>query len=262
MLYYNKKAIKRRKDMTSKERQKQILDILDRKGYVTVKYLIGELGYSSATINRDLNALEIGKLITRSYGGVEPIRTQYVPIPFRAHKMHAEKKRIGRAAAAFVHDGETIFIDASTTAQCMEQYLVGKKNLTVITNNIYLAANLSVHDVKVICLGGTVVEAPSMLCGTETVQNAARYRVDKMFFASGAVTSTGLISSGLYDLVFKALAANASQIFYLVDHNKIDQPFRTIFCDFSDIDCVISDYDFSNETKSRFQETQFIVAKE
>ena len=248
--------------MTSKERQKQILNILDTKGYVTVKYLIGELGYSSATINRDLNALESSKLITRSYGGVEPVRTQYVPIPFRAHKMHTEKKRIGRAAAAYVQDGDTIFIDGSTTAQYMEQYLVGKKNLTVITNNMYLAANLSVHNVKVICLGGTVVEAPCMLCGTETVQNAARYRVDKMFFATGAVTSTGLVCSGLYDLVFKALAANASQIFYLADHNKIDQPFSTIFCDFSEIDCVISDFDFPSETKQRFPETQFTVATE
>ena len=144
----------------------------------------------------------------------------------------------------------------------MEQYLIGKKDLTVITNNIFLAADLSAHDVKVVCLGGTVVEAPCMLCGTETVQNAARYRVDKMFFATRAVTSGGLISSGLYDLVFKAIAANAANIFYLVDQGKIDQPFQTIYCDFSEIDYVISDYDFPTETKNRFPETEFIVANE
>ena len=195
--------------MTANERQEKILEILDRQGFVTVKYLIGELCYSSATINRDLNALESRQLIIRNYGGVEPVRTKYVQIPFRAHKMHAEKKRIGRAAASLVKDGDTIYIDSSTTAQCMEQYLIDKKDITVITNNIFLAADLSSHNVKVICLGGTVVEAPCMLYGTETVQNAARYRVDKMFFSTGAVTRGGLISAGLYDLLFKTVSANA-----------------------------------------------------
>ncbi|MBQ9070630.1 MAG: DeoR/GlpR transcriptional regulator [Clostridia bacterium] len=248
--------------MTSKERQEQILDILEQQGYVTVKHLIGALQYSSATINRDLNALEKRQLIIRSYGGVEPVRTKYVTIPFRAHKMHTVKKLIGRMASSFVQDGDTIYIDSSTTAQCMEQYLIGKKNLTVITNNIFLAANLSVHDVKVICLGGTVVEAPCMLCGTETVQNASRYRVDKMFFATGAVTRDGLISAGIYDLLFKTIANNAARVFYLVDHNKIDQPFQAIFCDFSEVDCVISDYDFPDETKESYPKTEFVVAKE
>lgn len=248
--------------MTSKERQEQILRILEQEGYVTVKYLIGALKYSSATVNRDLNALESRQLLIRSYGGVEPVRTRYVQIPFRAHKMHTEKKRIGRIAASFVHDGDTVYIDSSTTAQCMEQYLIGKKNLTVITNNIFLAADLSAYDVKVICLGGTIVEAPCMLCGTETVLNAARYKVDKMFFATGAVTDDGLIAAGIYDLLFKTIAANASRIFYLVDHNKINQPFQAIFCDFSEVDCVISDYDFPESTKKRYPKTEFVIAKE
>ena len=43
--------------MTAKERQEQILEILEQKGYVTVKYLVSALQYSSATVNRDLNAL-------------------------------------------------------------------------------------------------------------------------------------------------------------------------------------------------------------
>ena len=248
--------------MTSKERQERILEILEQQGFVTVKHLISALQYSSATINRDLNALEKRQLVIRSYGGVEPVRAKYVTIPFRAHKMHAEKKRIGRNAASFVQDGDTIYIDSSTTAQCMEQYLIGKKELTVITNNIFLAANLSSHNIKVICLGGTVVEAPCMLYGTETVQNAARYRVDKMFFATGAVTESGLISAGLYDLLFKTISANAARVFYLVDHKKIDQPFQTIFCDFSEVGCVISDYEFPDETKKRYPDTEFVVAKE
>lgn len=248
--------------MTAKEREEVILAILEQQGYSTVKHLIAELGYSSATVNRDLNRLEERKLVIRSYGGVEPVRSKYVPIPFRAHKMHTAKRLIGRRAAEYVEDGDTIYVDSSTTAQCMEQYLAERKNITVITNNILLAANLASRGIKVICLGGTVVEAPCMLCGTETVQNASRYRVDKMFFATSAVTSGGLISSGLYDLVFAALAANAGRVFYLADHEKIDKPFGGIYCDFSEVDCVISDYDFPKETKDKYPDTEFAVVGE
>jgi DeoR/GlpR family transcriptional regulator of sugar metabolism len=101
-----------------------------------------------------------------------------------------------------------------------------------------------------------------MLYGTETVMNASRYRVDKMFFSTGAVTESGLISAGLYDLLFEAIAANAIRVFYLVDHNKVNQPFGNIFCDFSKVDCVISDYDFPKETKDKYPGTEFVLANE
>lgn len=243
--------------MSYRDRQKQIIEILEKQGYVTVKYLTDALHYSSATINRDLNALQSQQLVTRSYGGVELVRAPYVPVFFRTHKMHAEKKYIGRAAASYVKDGDTIFIDGSTTAQCMEQYLIHRKNLTVVTNNIVLAANLSEYEIKVVCLGGTIVEAPSMVYGTETVENVSHYKVDKMFFSTAAVSSDGLIASGLYDLMLRAVAKHAGEVFYLVDHKKIDLPFNGILWDLGDVDCVISDCEFSEEVKERYPKTRF-----
>lgn len=249
--------------MKEKERQDRILEILDAQGYATVKYLTEVLDYSSATVNRDLNVLQERQLVRRSYGGVEPVRSQYVPVFLRTHKMRAEKKYIGRVAASFVKDGDTVFIDGSTTAQCMEEYLVRRKDLTVVTNNIALAANLSAHDIRIVCLGGTVVEPPSMLCGTETAENAARYRVDKMFFATKAASSGGLIASGeYYDPMLRTVAKNAGEIFYLVDHKKIDQPFCELYGDFGCVDHVISDFDFPEETKQKFSKTAFAVAGE
>lgn len=244
--------------MSSKERHDRILEIVEKQGHVTVKYLTEVLHYSSATVNRDLNALQSQHLIKRSYGGVEPVRSKYIPVFFRSHKMRAEKRHIGQAAAGFVKDGDTIFLDGSTTCQCMEQYLVGRKGLTVVTNNIVLAANLSAYDIKVICLGGTIVEAPSMLYGPESVENAARYRVDKMFFSTGAVSSDGKIASGVYDLMLKTIAKNAGEVFYLVDHQKVDQPFFEIFCDFGSVDHVISNYEFGEKTKKQYSNADFV----
>ena len=244
--------------MSTKLRQDKIMEILDKQGYATVKYLGDTLHYSTATINRDLNDMQKRGLVSRSYGGVEPVRSPYVPILFRANKMRVEKRQIGRVAASFVRDGDTIFIDGSTTAQCMEQYLIDKKNLTVITNNIMLTINLSKYDIKVICLGGMVVEAPCMLFGTETVENAEKYNVDKMFFSTEAVSSKGNIASGVYDLMLKAVSKNATEIFCLVDHKKIDKSFCRTYGTFSTVDYVISDYDFPHRTKKEFGSTKFI----
>ncbi len=248
--------------MSTKLRQEKIVEILEKQGYVTVKYLCDELHYSSATINRDLNVLGKRGLVIRSYGGVELVRSAYVPIMFRAHKMRSEKRNIGRAAASFVKDGDTIFIDGSTTAQNMEQYLIEKKSLKVITNNIMLAVNLSKYDIEVICLGGKIVEPPCMLCGSETVENAEKYRVDKMFFSTKAITSSGVIASGeVYDLMLKSIAKNAKEIFYLVDHKKIDQPFDKIYGDLSAVDRVISNHKFPDETVLKFPKTEFVTAE-
>ena len=246
--------------MNAKQRQDKIMQIVEEQGYVTVKQLCEALFYSSATINRDLNELQRKGLIDRTYGGAEAVRSVYVPIPFRSNKMRSEKRHIGRVAADFVKDGDTIFIDGSTTAQCMEQYLVSKKNLTVITNNMLLGVNLSQSGIEVICLGGKVVEKPSALCGNETVENASRYRVDKMFFSTGAATSDGLIATSvLYDLVFKEISKNANQIFYLVDSNKIDKDFKVAYGDFSKVDVVISDYVFPEATGKKYPKTELVV---
>lgn len=247
--------------MNFQERRNEILDILKKEGYVTVKYLCTVLHYSSATINRDLNILESQQMVKRSYGGVELVHSQYIPVCFRAHKMHIEKRWIGSAAAEYVKDGDTIFIDGSTTSQYMEQYLLQRKNLTVVTNNIALAANLSVHNINVICLGGTIVEPPCMLYGPESVENAEKYRVNKMFFSTSALSCNGMIASGVYDIMLKTISKNADEVFYLVDYKKVGQNFNRAYGNLNDVDYVISNYEFDDKIKQRYGKTKFILVK-
>lgn len=74
--------------MYQKERVDEILKILHENNYVNVKYLCDKIGYSKATINRDLNYMEEQNLVVRSYGGVELVdNNQYIPLRFRYHKM-------------------------------------------------------------------------------------------------------------------------------------------------------------------------------
>lgn len=113
--------------MYQKERIDTILSILKLNGYVSVKYLTEQLHYSTATINRDLNLMQKEGLVTRSYGGVELIKGKGVKLSFRYHLMKPIKNKIGKAAADLIKDGDTIFIDGTTTTEYIGKYLLSKK---------------------------------------------------------------------------------------------------------------------------------------
>jgi DeoR/GlpR family transcriptional regulator of sugar metabolism len=245
-----------------RERADAILNILKEKGYVTVKYLIEQLHYSNATINRDLNRLAEQKLIKRYYGGVEILKKTSLSLDFRYHKMHAVKNLVAKKAAEFVCDGMTIFIDGSTTAQYMAEYLLEKSDITVITNNMNLVSFLSEHNVNAVCLGGKVVENPYMLYSSETTENIKSYNADMMFFSTSSFSEDGKILNGeLYYTMHKAMAQNSKKVVFLADSGKLNvNVSRTVF-DFSEIDYIITDCDFSSEVVERCKGTTFINVK-
>jgi DeoR/GlpR family transcriptional regulator of sugar metabolism len=247
--------------MNGKIRRDEILEIIRNQGYTTVQYLTDTLHYSTATINRDLNILQGQKLIKRSYGGAELNTEQRIPVLFRYHKSKVEKRMLGMTAASMVHDGDTIFIDASTTTQTMAQYLTKYHNLTVITNNMALATYLSEQEIQVICLGGAVLEMPCMLGGDDTAEHVSRYLVDKMFFSTGGITSNGILFGSLYDSVHKAMMKNAKKVYYLVDSEKVDINRKTVLCDLNKVDVVITNHAFPDKMKAQYANTKFVFVE-
>ncbi|MBE6728428.1 MAG: DeoR/GlpR transcriptional regulator [Ruminococcaceae bacterium] len=245
--------------MYPKERRDAILEILKKQGYATVEDIISKLHYSSATINRDLNILQKQNLVKRSYGGVEPVKAHGIPLPYRYDKMKVEKRHIGREAAHLVEDGDTIFIDATTTTQSMAQYLTEKNNITVITNNMALAIYLSNYGIKVIVLGGEIIESPNFTGGFDAAEIAQKYHADKLFFSTGGITNDGRICSSYSD-VLRVMLRNSDKAYCLVDHEKIGVDAKEYAFDFSKITGVISDADISH-FKESYPDTGFIRAR-
>ena len=247
--------------MYQKERMEKILSILRIHGYVTVRYLTEELRYSTATVNRDLNMLEQMGEILRSYGGVELKAPQTVPVLFRYEQEKLSKKRIAKRAADTVKDGDTIFMDGSTTVQYMGEYILEKKNITVITNNTALSSFLSEYGIDVIVLGGRIMEPPYMLAGADTVEVASHYKADKCFFSTAFATKDGEMAytGDIFFNLHKTMLRNSQKSFYLVDRKKVDRAgAKVVLGDFSLVDCVISDYRFPTETTARFPKTEFV----
>ncbi len=245
--------------MYSNERMHRILEILKLYNYVPVKHLINNLHYSTATINRDLNALAKQGLIKRTYGGVELVQAKGVPMDMRYHKMKHEKRLIAAAAAKYIKDGDVIFLDCSTTTQYIIEFIKHRKNLTVITNNVSAVSELSSHGITVICLGGKVAEPPYGLCSAETISNAMSYTANKVFFSTSAFYKNGEIGAGFYRELIKAMMNNSKEAFFLADSNKLERSAPRILCDLSEIKYIFSDYEFTDDVKAKFSNTVFVT---
>ncbi len=250
--------------MYKKQRLDKIVSIIKEHGFVTVKFLTSALHYSQATINRDLNLLEGQKLVKRTYGGVEIDKKQYIPLLFRYEYMKAEKKKLGIVASKYINDGDTVFIDGSTTTEYIAENLTTVKDLTVITNNLALATYLSQYNIKVTILGGTIKEVPNIVLSEESIEQAYNYKVDKMFFSTRCITSDGEILTGKgFNLLYKIMMKNSKKVYYLCDHGKVSDNYdstATVACDLSKIDAVISDFEFSQDLQKLYPNTEFIKA--
>lgn len=242
-----------------KQRQQQIFELLETEKFVTVRYLTHILDCSTATVNRDLNEMQRMGLLKRCYGGAEAVNGSLPPLVQRQFYMQKEKRRNAQKAAELIKDNETVFLDASTTVQHIVPFLADKRGLTVITNSLFLSTELSKYDMEIICLGGKVSERPYVLESEDTVENALKYRVDKMFFSLKSVTLRGEVGVSHY-LLYKTMMRNSKERYFLTDRAKLVEEMPKILCDFSALTGVISDFEFPDETKNRFPNTLFMCS--
>ena len=113
--------------MINLERRKQILDILSSEGSINTNELSDRLGVTGATIRTDLRDLAREGAIVRFHGGVklpdrqrDEVTENYM---VRSVTNIDLKKKIGECAAKLVRSGDTIFMDASSTAFHMIPFL-------------------------------------------------------------------------------------------------------------------------------------------
>lgn len=246
--------------MYAKERRDAILKIIEEQGHVTVKELVDKLFYSTATINRDLNLLKKQNLIVRSFGGVELNKKFETSLAHRYDVMSREKDRIGYLAAKQVEDGDMIFIAASTTTQAMIPYLTKKKRIVVITNNLAAASYLSSHGIGAICLGGHIREIPYFTGSEDTVNHAAAFHANKLFFSSSGMNEDGKIVANMYRSLLHTMMRNSDKVYYLIDQSKIGIDSKVYLGDLNQIDAVISDTDLPSELRENYKDVKFISA--
>lgn len=168
----------------NEERRRAILDLLNRHGRVLVADLAAQFNTSQVTIRKDLEILHAQGHVHRTHGGALPSREGMLEDPALRdkEKLHRrEKLQIATAAAAMVSEGQVIILDSGTTTTAIARALRDRKKLTIITNAVNIAAELSGAAIEVILTGGTLRANSFSLVGPIAEESLRRLNADILF---------------------------------------------------------------------------------
>jgi DeoR/GlpR family transcriptional regulator of sugar metabolism len=210
--------------MYTLEQEQKILEILDLQQTVRVGHLSESLQVSPATVRRYLDRLAQSGLIERIHGGARRAARLAVELPVqqRMSQHSQEKRQIGRAAAAMVKKGETIFIGSGTTALEVARHLDGKK-ITVVTNSIPVVNHLSGSpQASIIGIGGVLRASELSFVGHIAEQALREMFMDKVFIGIPAIDlQAGLTNDYLPEVMTdRTILERGKELIVVADHSK------------------------------------------
>lgn len=232
-------------------RKNKIKELILEKKSVTVAELTKLFKVTEETIRRDLKQLEDEGLLTRTYGGAyisEGVQND-VDVSLREF-IHVEgKQKIASNCLQFIKNGDSIFLDASTTSLVIASML-GEIKLTVVTNSLKIVNALSENpNINVVVIGGTLARSSFSNLGRNAEQNLESYFFDTAFISCRSVNMKhGITDSNEQQAGIRRLAAeHGNKTFLVADYTKFDRTSFASICDFDVIDTIIVDQALSDE---------------
>ena len=166
-------ALKHSVRLSSRRTQRlaTILDVLAQRATLDVHELARLTGVSEATLRRDLDFLEHQELLHRTHGGASS-RTAAAELPVRYRDGHQReaKQRIARACADLIsRRSQALAISGGTTTTEVARLLADRRELTIVTNAINIAMELSSKpNLRIIVAGGQLRSQTSEVVGAWT----------------------------------------------------------------------------------------------
>jgi DeoR/GlpR family transcriptional regulator of sugar metabolism len=228
------------------ERLSRIRKIVEQTGRVTTVELSSQFDVSESTIRRDLEELDGMGWIQRTHGGAvrSERATKEPPMLQRIEEGHAEKIRIGAAAASLVKEGETIFLGSGTTVLEIAHQLPLEIHLTVITNSLPVVNELvNRPNIDLIVIGGMLRQTELSMVGHIAEQAVREFRADKVFMSMRAIDARhGFTNDYLPEtMTDRAILSIAPQVIIVADHTKFDKVSSVLVGQITIADIIITD---------------------
>lgn len=225
-------------------RQKRIEEYLSKAEFASLDELARHVSASLSTVRRDLNALETQGHIRRTHGGAALVNARSEDYVFaqRETVQLSEKEVIARACAGLIRPGQTVIIDAGTTAFQVARRLEGKA-LHIITNSLPVANSFaSSPNTEVIVSGGIIYPRLGVLVGPLAVEVFSHTHADIAIMSGAGITSDGVTNShALLIDIQRAMIQAANRVIFCFDHTKMGRRSVAHLCELSSIDTVVTD---------------------
>jgi len=230
--------------MLAAERHHQILKSLSEQGSVRTKDIAATLSVTDETIRKDFELLEKQGFVVRTHGGVIPPNRVILDLTLteRQRMNREEKNEIAKAAVQRIQPNEIIFIDASSTALSITQYMPDF-HFTVISNSHDVISALGgVEHIDVISTGGLYEARSRSFIGLAAEKTLQRYNIHRMFFSGdGLDLKRGVSEGNSRQAAFKEHVIEvAEDVCFLADASKIGRCSAFFFAKCSDLTTLIT----------------------
>jgi len=227
------------------ERQQRLLTVLESDGASRVEELSDRLGVSPATVRRDLEALERRGALRRVHGGavLTPVRLHEPLFDDKTAIAGPEKRAIATAAAKRVKNGDTVYLDGGSTLLELARLLAARDAVTVVTNSLRAAHELSRGGPRLILIGGELRRRSQTLVGSLTRAVLDAIHLDKAFMGTmGLSLEAGLTTTDPNEAFTKELVMQRSrEVILLADSGKIGKVTFARAGGIADLSALITD---------------------
>ena len=224
------------------DRQSRILAIMAERKRVTVAELAAELQVSEVTTRKDLSQLESKGLLKREHGYASLMSSD--DVGNRLSVNYDIKRRIAQKAAESVRDGETVMIESgSCCALLAEELLAQRRDITVITNSVFIATYVRKQpNAHIILLGGEMQNESQVMVGPLVKKCVESFYVNKLFVGTDGFNDFGSMSSDLMRAeAVRNMADNAKQAVILTESVKFSQTGVVPLFSYSEISSIYTD---------------------
>ncbi|MUO42956.1 DeoR/GlpR family DNA-binding transcription regulator [Agrobacterium vitis] len=231
----------------AEDRQAKIVDLLRTRNFVDIRTLTEHLDISVATVRRDLGEMEAAGLVRRTHGGAVNINQVAMDASnaARAVSNQTEKAAIAAAVAEMIVDGDTVLLDAGTTALEVAKHLAGRNTLTFISNGLDIVAELTrAERQSIYSVGGEYSEANRSFRGPLAEQFIRQFNVDKLILNAASIDiDRGLIctSTPVNASIARAMIEVSRRVIVVADYSKFTKSSLSVAAKIEDIGVIVTD---------------------
>ena len=161
------------------------------------------------------------------------------------------KKIMAIKATEYVHDGDIIMLDASTSAYALLPHLAKFKNLFVITSGAKTSIALSAMGIKNLCTGGEAIPESFSFIGADAERTLSNYNANVAFFSCRGINEKGIVSDNSIgeNNIRRIMIERAQQRILLCDSSKLNKTYLNTLCNVRAIDNIICETPLPNTIK-------------
>lgn len=227
------------------QRRAEIVELLSKNGSVRVSELSKLYSISEVTVRSDLEYLESQGQLSRVHGGAVGTGKLYANMDLSERYMTnaASKRALATVAQELIEDNDTIMMNAGTTLAYVLHAIQGKKNISIVTNSIQNALEVSSHPgINVILLGGDIDSKYQFTHGSDATAQLAKYHANKCILSvDGISVSDGLTLYYANEAgIVRGMIESSDEVIVVADATKLGRSAFSRVGSLEDVDVLVT----------------------